>query len=115
MDNNLNTSHLSKDTAIVKAYETDPLVNTKISSGLYKMVSDAGLYALENFSSVKLNGLLYHGDSDQITNHDATKALADQSSNIKWISYPGVYHEGHNDIEKDNVLENLISWIKEQI
>ena len=61
MDNNLDASHLSKIPEVSAAYTADPLVNSKISAGLYQMVVKAGEFALSHMSEVKLKGLVYHG------------------------------------------------------
>ena len=115
MDNNLNASHLSKIPEVATAYMKDPLVNSKISAGLYQMIVEAGNYALTHMSDVAIKGLIYHGTEDQITSHDASKELSEKSPELTWVSYENVYHEGHNDKEQDQIINDLITWIESQI
>lgn len=115
MNNNLNADDLSKIESVARDYETDPLVNSKISAGLYVMISKAGQFALNNKNKIELPGLLYHGDADQITSHAATKEFAEGLTQVKWISYPNVRHEGHNDSEQADIIKNCIDWVKQTI
>ncbi|MDH5609924.1 MAG: lysophospholipase [Cyclobacteriaceae bacterium] len=111
----LDTSAISRDPQEVKAYEEDPLVNGKISAGLFQMISDAGEYAMGNIGELKVQGLLTQGMADRIINPDVNHQLAISSEHMEWIAYPDSYHEPHNDLDRESVINNLITWIKRQI
>jgi alpha-beta hydrolase superfamily lysophospholipase len=111
----LNTKGLSKIPEVVTAYENDPLVHAKITAGLYTQLTSSGVYALKNSEKIEIPGFAYHGDTDPITSHDATKSFAENNELIFWKSYQGVLHEGHNDKEQEEVIDALIAWIHNNI
>jgi len=108
----LDVKALSKDEAVCKAYLEDPLVNNKISAGLFQHISDGAEYVIKNASEIKLDGLIYHGKADRVIDFETTSQTASKiGKNIKWIAYNGVYHEPHNDLEQGEVLNNIIDWL----
>ncbi|MBV6646189.1 MAG: lysophospholipase [Cyclobacteriaceae bacterium] len=110
--NGLNAIHLSKDPEVVKAYQTDPLVNYKISAGLFDMITQKGHYAINNADKIKLPGLVYHGSSDQIISIEGTKSLVEKvGKHIDWVEWENVYHEPHNDIEQEQILKSITDWL----
>ncbi|MEP1097464.1 MAG: lysophospholipase [Cyclobacteriaceae bacterium] len=110
----LDPAHLSKDKQVAKDYISDPLVHNKISARFFDEAVKAGNYVQENAANTKLSGLAYHGDSDQIISFSATKAAVEKSERIEFHSLGGVFHEPHNDLEKQKVLSLLDSWISKK-
>ncbi len=109
--NGLHPDHLSKDKAVGEAYLADPLVNFKISAGLFKLISDGGEYIMNNHRSLEIPTLVYHGSADQIISYDTNKNLFENSDVADWQGWDGVRHEPHNDIEKPEVMDFLAKWI----
>jgi alpha-beta hydrolase superfamily lysophospholipase len=107
----LDLDHLSKDENVGVAYLKDALVHNKISAGFVSEVNKSAKYALENASKVKLPGLVYHGNVDKIIDFESSKIFASKSDQVEFKEYDGVYHEPHNDLEKEEVLNTLSSWI----
>ncbi len=107
----LDTDHLSKDPEVVKAYINDPLVHDKISAGLFTAILEAGDYALSETARIKLTGLVYHGNQDQIVDWTASKSFANKLDEVSFSELDGVYHEPHNDLEKSEVIQSLVNWI----
>ncbi|MBE2247546.1 MAG: alpha/beta hydrolase [Candidatus Competibacteraceae bacterium] len=108
----LDTKALSRDMQVVNDYENDPLVHDKISSAFFTCVHAAGPYAIENASLIQQPVLLMHGTSDQITSHKASEELA--INNPQYITlklWEGLYHEIHNEPEKEQVLNIMSEWI----
>ena len=56
----LETSALSRDPEVVRAYEEDSLVHDKISARLFVAMYESGLWALENAEEFPLSLLLVH-------------------------------------------------------
>ena len=114
-DNELDANDLSRDPAVVKAYEEDPLVHSKISASLFLNVYEAGYWALDNASKLNIPVLVTHGSIDKLTSAAASKDFAEQAGpNATFQMWEGMPHEPHNDPEKEKVLECWNSWILQQ-
>lgn len=112
----LDPQKLSHDLAIVDAYSGDSLVHDRISVRLFVEVDKAGQWAMENAPMFNLPLLLMHGSGDQITSVDATQQFAEQVPRDCTLKiWPGLYHELHNEPEKEAIIACLINWLKAQI
>ena len=112
----LETKAISRDANIVKKYETDPLVHDRITSSFFVNVHFAGLYVLEHAGEIKLPMLIMHGDADRLTSCNATKEFATRTGkNVELKIWEGLYHEIHNEPEKEEVLNYELEWIKRVI
>ncbi|MCG8409919.1 MAG: lysophospholipase [Bacteroidales bacterium] len=116
---NLELESLSSDEKIVDTYINDPLVHGKISARMFSEVYKAGLWVLENTDKISIPILIQHGDSDRITSIQASneffnKAI-EKDKNIEYKVWKGMYHELHNEINKDQVFEFITHWIAKTI
>ena len=111
----LETSSLSRDPEVVRAYEEDPLVHDKISARLFVAMYESGLWALENAKDFPLPLLLVHGSADKITSAEASREFAEKAGeNVTLKIWDGLYHETHNEPEKEDVFKELIVWLNKQ-
>jgi alpha-beta hydrolase superfamily lysophospholipase len=110
----LDTSHLSRDPAVVRAYEEDPLVYT---GGIRARVGAEILRGTEHIQghadAFTLPLYLYHGTADQITDPAGSRALYERApTDDKTLTlYEGFYHETHNEPERERVLDDLTAWL----
>lgn len=112
----LDANGLSHDAAVVKAYQDDPLVHDLVSPVLFSTVTAAGEYALEHASELKTPTLLLHGAEDPVTSHDASAEFAKKAGDIvHWKSWEGMFHELHNEINKEEVLNYILNWMMKTI
>ena len=113
--NGLNTKDLSRDPKVVRAYESDPLVHERISAGLAMAMLDAGEWAMASpaeFPPIPL--LLVHGTGDRITSPQATQEFASKVPGECTLKlWEGLFHETHNEPEKQEVLGYMIRWMDE--
>jgi acylglycerol lipase len=114
--NGLNSLHLSKDPEVSKLYDNDPLVNFKISAGLFAAINFGASYLMKHQSEIKLSGFVFHGQSDSIIDHKATmKLVLDNPDYMKWKLWKDVFHEAHNDLEQKEVIKEWIDWMISKI
>lgn len=107
---------LSKNKEEVKAYMQDPLVHARISVATYLQAYNQGKWAIENAHTLKIPTLVIHGTDDEITSLDASKKFVENASSMATFKeWKGVKHEPHHDIEKQEVLQYLSSWLNENI
>ena len=115
LNNRLDPYHLSKNTNKVKKYIKDPLVHNRISLKMFSEVNKA-IDKIENESTkINIPVLLLHGKKDNIISFKGTKKISKKINNSKLILYEGLYHEPHNDLEKNQILDNYTSFIKNNI
>lgn len=112
----LNADHISRDKKEVSKYKNDSLVHDKVSAMMGISLVDAGEYAIENADKIKIPVLALHGTADQLTSCDATKLFAQKAGNIVELKlYEGLYHEIHNEPEKQQVLNDALHWFEKHL
>lgn len=116
-ESGLDTSALTHDPNVVRAYEEDSLVHGKVSARLMVEMLDSGLWALEHANEFSLPLLLMHGGADRITSAKASKEFAAKapSDKVTLKIWDGCYHELHNEPEKADVLQTIIDWMNAQL
>lgn len=112
----LDATQISRDKDVVEKYKKDPMVFDIISSKMGIELIEYGEDALAHAKYLKLPTLLFHGTADGLTSFEKSKAFAQKAgSNLKFIAYEGLYHETHNEPEKEMVLTNVLKWCNEQL
>ena len=113
LEANLNASYLTHDEEMVRAYEQDPLVNTKATARWYTETLAAQNWVISNAPRLSLACLIMQGEDDQIVDPLATRKVFDSLGSRKktWISYPGMYHEIINEIDRERVLSDMVEWL----
>lgn len=111
----LETAALSRDETVVQAYVNDPLVHDKASLGLGK----AGLTAIDlcfaRAKEFKPPLLIMHGTADRITyasgSEDFARLAGETNNDVTLKLWEGMYHELHNEPEKEEVFKVMIEWM----
>lgn len=102
--------------AEAKAYEEDPLVHGRLSPALGLDMVDYGEIALEKARDWHGPLLLMHGEADQVTDCNASirfKAAAGEAVTLR--TFENAFHEIHNDICRDTVYNEIITFVAAQI
>ncbi len=112
----LDAAGLSRDHKVVTAYQADPLVHDKASTALGKFMYDGALYVLAHASEWKLPLYMAHGSADKICPISGSKAFfAKLSGDVTFKIWEGLYHETHNEPEKEQVLATMLDWVEARI
>ncbi|MFN8125924.1 MAG: alpha/beta hydrolase [Candidatus Nanopelagicales bacterium] len=107
----LDPNGVSRDPEVVAAYTADPLVHDKGSLALAKQTFSAmdDMMAQKTFP---IPLLIIHGTADPLTVPSASRVFADNTEgDITLIEYDGMFHEPHNEPEKEQVLDDVLAWI----
>ncbi len=113
IDLGLDIDAISRIPAVVKSYQDDPLVHGTISARW-------GTELLSAVESVKMWGksintplLMIHGEADRLNSAEGAKNFFDRihARDKEFISYPNSYHELHNDLDNDMMLNDLLNWV----
>ncbi len=112
----LNPEHLSHDPEVVRAYMEDPLVHDRISAALFLNAYEAGLWALEHASALRMPLLLMHGADDPITSPDASREFCARAGDACTLKlWEGMYHEPHNEVGKEEVYRFVVDWLQARV
>lgn len=104
---------LSRDEAVVQAYNNDPLVHSQLSAAEGIALLEAATW-LDKWSGVfSIPVLLMHGGGDKITSPAATKEFFGRvAGEVTHQEWPGLYHEIHNEKEKGEVFGFTLAWME---
>lgn len=112
----LDVKAISRIPEEVKKYEDDPLVHDRITAMMFTSVYDAGLWALQHPEEMELPLLLFHGTADQLTSCDASKEFAGKvKGDVTSRFFEGAFHETHNDLCREEVLNLIKTWVAERL
>ena len=115
MGNELDVNALSRDKNEVQKYINDPLVHDKISPNYSLTFMETGIWAINNADKLSVPTLIIHGTGDRLTSHEASEAFALNNNKVNLKLIQGGYHELHNDLCKQELIEASISWIETQL
>ena len=109
----LGSDALSRDPKVIQATNDDPLMHSMatLKWGTETLATIA--YVRQHINTLKLPILLIHGDADSVNDVSGSQelyekiAIADKTLKI----YPGNYHEPHNDLDRQKVMQDLILWL----
>jgi alpha-beta hydrolase superfamily lysophospholipase len=100
----------------VQAYQADPLVHDKASLAMASSTIRAVKWTLEHAEEFPSPLLLVHGTADQLTYPTGSKEFASRvPGNCTLRLWEGLYHETHNEPQKDQVLAENIQWMEKQM
>jgi len=109
---------ISRDPAVVRAYESDPLVfRGAIPARTLVELLDAMAAFPESAPKLKLPVLVQHGTADRLVPLAATRPVYDRLGSSKQRTirlYDGLFHEVYNEPERDQVIADLEAWIDGQ-
>jgi len=117
MDNGLDIDNLSHNSQVIKEYKEDPLVHSKVSVKFALETLSNGDWIVEEAENCCIPILLLQGEKDHIVNQEKIKIFAAKvpDSFITFKVFPNLYHELHNEFEKEMVLNVIVDWINEKI
>jgi acylglycerol lipase len=111
----LKADGVSRDPAVVQAYVDDPLVYTgktpaRSAAEILKAMQRVGAQA----ARITLPILILQGSEDKLVDPKGAQMLYDKvgSADKTYKLYEGLYHEVHNEPEKDQVLGDLGDWLE---
>lgn len=115
MGNELDPNHMSRDKKEVEKYINDPLIHHKISPNFSLTFIETGKWAIENAEKLNIPMLLLHGTDDHIIDYKGSQDFANNTKKASIKLYDGGYHELHNDICKEEMLQDVVNWLNSQL
>lgn len=115
IDSGLDHATLSRDPAVVDACASDPLVHSTATLGLAHAALEAVEYARAHTSEWHVPVLIMHGTGDQLALPSGSEEFARHIHGDCTLKlWPGLYHELHNEPEKQEVLSFVAEWIEKR-
>lgn len=112
----LDPESISRNTRIVRDYQEDPLVHDQATLSTGKIGLQAIEWVLAHTESFPSPLLILHGTEDKLVYPSGSKELSSMiEGNLTTKFFDGLYHELHNEPEKDQVLAFSLDWMNSQL
>jgi alpha-beta hydrolase superfamily lysophospholipase len=112
LPNGLEVEVISRDPEVIRRYLRDPLVHDRLSARLGIDLLRQGQWALAHAGDFSLPLLLMHGSADRLTSARASREFAARAGGGCTLKiWEGLFHELHNEPEKDSVMVYMIDWL----
>ena len=108
---------LSRDPDVVQQIQNDPLKHSMatVRWGTECLVAIAAVR--RNISQLQVPILLVHGSADKVNDVQGSEEIFERiTTTDKTLKiYPGSYHEPHNDLDRNQVMNDLVHWLDEHL
>ncbi len=106
----------TRDTAVNAAYANDPLRHSRGTARLSTEFFQVNQQTWQNIGELELPTLILQGSADVVAPVAVTRQFFGRMSgeNKSLYVYPDGYHEICNDINRDQVIGDLLKWLDKQ-
>ncbi len=114
----LDAGAISRDAAVVAAYNADPLVyHGKIPAGIGRALLGVGETMPRRAPALTAPLLVVHGSDDRLVPVAGSRRLVEcvGSTDVQLTVYPGLYHEVFNEPEREQVMDDVVAWIAQRL
>lgn len=111
----IDASGISRIAEEVALYENDALNHNLISPNYSFPIMRAGEWAIEHAASLAVDTLLVHGTADPIIDYKATQDFDQNARKAKLVLFEGGYHELHNDLCREDMLQAVTTWLRQRL
>jgi len=111
----VDASAVSRDPEVVRAYETDPLVHHgKLPARTVAELASAVESFPATVGAITVPTLIMYGTADQLVPPEGSAMLGQRigSADKTVKPYNGLYHEILNEPEQQQVLDDLVEWLR---
>jgi alpha-beta hydrolase superfamily lysophospholipase len=116
MPTGLNPILLSHEPQVVNAYRNDPWVHDRASLAMASSSIQAVEWTIRHAAEFADPLLMMHGTADQLTYPTGSQEFAEQVQGACTLRlWDGLYHEIHNEPEKDQVIGEIVQWLDQQL
>lgn len=116
--NGLDSSKISHDPEVVRAYQADPLVHDRVTPRLVRFIVESGELVRERARLWEVPTLLLWAGDDALVDAQGSEefAAAAPRAVVRAAMLPGLYHEIFNEAEpaRTNVVAMLREWLDER-
>jgi len=115
--NEIDPGLLARNPEVGRAYAADPLVCKVVSAGWFLAFVEAMAKVAGGAVRFTRPCLILQGTADKLVDPAASRAFfeAAGSSDKTYRSYDGLYHELHNEDERETVFGDVDRWLEERL
>lgn len=115
----LETAAISHDPEVIRKYMSDSLNHDRVSLAFGKTGLVATEYAWSHAEQFQPPLLLMHGTADRIAyshgSADFAKLVAKQNQDVTVKLWDDLYHELHNEPQKEQAIQFMIDWLNRHL
>lgn len=111
LPNPFESADISRDPAVVEAYESDPLVTSKTTTRLGAEIFATMDDVQGSLTSLTIPTFVVHGGADTIVPARHSAALG-ELPNVTRKLYPKLKHECHNEPEGPEVIQDMVEFVR---
>ncbi|MFF5037660.1 alpha/beta hydrolase [Nocardia salmonicida] len=114
----LDSSTISRDLDVVRAYDDDPLVfRGKLPARTAVEILQHTALVKQRLGALTAPLLVLHGTADVIASPSSADLLERDagSTDVTVLRYPGLYHEVFNEPERAQVLGDVTDWLSAHV
>lgn len=109
---------ISRDPEVVRAYNEDPMVyHGRVPAGIGRALLQVGETMPRRAPALTAPLLVVHGTDDGLVPIEGSRRLVEcvGSTDVRLKEYPPLYHEVFNEPERNEVIDDVVSWITERL
>jgi alpha-beta hydrolase superfamily lysophospholipase len=111
----LDAQMLSHDPQVVEHYRKDPLVHGVVTLRMALATLPAIQTVFDQAQTITVPLLILHGSADQLSYPSGSQDLSRKVPNNEFHLYEGLFHEIHNEPQKEEVFQTILSWLNRQL
>ena len=119
VESGLDATTISRDSAIVEAYRNDPLIHYSASLGFGKAALSAIDLCFTRAREFPVPLLIMHGKKDRIAyssgSEEFARLVSAAGQDVTVQLWDDLYHEVHNEPEKEEVFNFMAQWLERHI
>ncbi len=114
MGNGLQPGWISRDPAVVRAYEQDPLVHDRVSARLVRFIADSGELVRDLAPFWRTPTLLLWAGADRCVAPAGSAAFAEAAPAevLQHQVFAPLFHEIFNEPEREAVIARLVLFLQ---
>ena len=113
----LDISAVSRDPAVVKALEEDPLRH-EVGTARWGVESLSTIEWIKTHAAeIRVPLLVIHGGADRLASANGSRAFFEKVTvpDKELLVYEACYHEPHNDVNREQVLADIENWLERHL
>lgn len=114
MKSKIESELLSRDPAVQKGYEDDPLVFGGATVGLGRELFATMESTSASIEQIAVPTYVLHGEEDHLVPVEASAGL-EALPNVTRRTWPNLRHEALNEPEQDDVMAEIVAWVDLQL